>query len=76
MRAVSYSASYLIAAMIGMGGGPFLVGVLSDHFTPQHGVDGLRYALLVLLTVTQLPTALFQYLASRTLNTDAELARS
>jgi MFS family permease len=48
MRAVSVALIYLIANLIGMGAGPFLVGVLSDALHASLGQDSLRYALLAL----------------------------
>lgn len=41
------------ASVIGVGGGPFLVGVLSDCFAPTRGpAVGLQYALAIAVAVT------------------------
>ena len=41
------------SSVIGVGGGPFLVGVLSDCFAPTHGpAVGLQYALAIAVAVT------------------------
>jgi hypothetical protein len=34
-------------SLLGSGLGPLVVGALSDALTPQFGVDGLRYAILI-----------------------------
>jgi MFS family permease len=34
------------SALLGAGGGPYAVGLLTDVFGPQFGRDGLRYAIL------------------------------
>jgi MFS family permease len=48
MRAVSIAIIYLVANLIGMGLGPFLIGVLSDGLRPWAGEGSLRYALIAL----------------------------
>lgn len=48
MRAMSIAVIYLFANLIGMGLGPFVVGVLSDALSTWAGQESLRYALLVL----------------------------
>ena len=57
--------------MLGVGIGPLLIGVLSDHFTPSLGGEALRYALaasvsLVVLAALFLAMALPRYRAQRT----------
>lgn len=51
MRAFAASVSTLISTLIGLAGGPLLVGVIADGLVVEAGRDALRYALLV-------PTAL------------------
>lgn len=46
MRAMTSAVLFFILNMIGLGLGPLLTGLLSDWFTAQHGVVGLRYAML------------------------------
>ena len=48
MRAVSIATIYLFSNLIGMGLGPFVVGLLSDVLRPQFGEESLRYALLAM----------------------------
>jgi hypothetical protein len=60
-------------ALIGYGAGPFLVGLLSDFLTPEHGSDSLRLALLGMSLATILP-AFHLWRASITLAEDVERA--
>ncbi|MEM9177597.1 MAG: MFS transporter [Myxococcota bacterium] len=46
MRAFAAAISTLLSAIIGLGLGPLIVGLLSDALAPTYGVDALRYALL------------------------------
>jgi predicted MFS family arabinose efflux permease len=46
MRATSSSLLLLIMSTIGLGLGPWLVGLISDHLAPTHGRESIRYALL------------------------------
>jgi len=48
MRATSVALLYLFANLIGMGLGPFAVGILSDALRAKFGEESLRYALLAL----------------------------
>ena len=47
MRATAGSISIFFTSILGMGLGPFCVGLLSDTLTPSFGIDALRYALLL-----------------------------
>lgn len=46
MRAFAAAISTLISTLIGLAGGPLVVGALADGLEPRFGVDALRYALL------------------------------
>lgn len=50
MRALSAAVVLFVLNVFGLGLGPLAVGVLSDHLTPAYGIDGLRYAMLMLVT--------------------------
>ena len=50
-RSTSAAVLLLVLNLIGLGGGPLFVGVLSDAFKPHYGVDSLRLALLALTPV-------------------------
>jgi MFS family permease len=46
-RATAAALSAMVAALIGLGLGPLLVGALSDHFAVGYGKDSLRPAMLI-----------------------------
>lgn len=46
-RASAAAAAVMIASFVGLGGGPVVIGGLSDLFAASAGADSLRYALLV-----------------------------
>lgn len=46
MRAFAAAVSTLISTLIGLAGGPMVVGALSDALAADYGRDSLRYALL------------------------------
>lgn len=46
VRALAAAITVFAASLLGMGGGPLLIGVLSDALRPTMGDDGLRIALL------------------------------
>jgi MFS family permease len=48
MRAMSIALIYLVANLVGMGLGPFTIGLLSDLLRPLTGEDSLRFALVAL----------------------------
>lgn len=65
-RGTAASLVNLFLTLFGVGLGPLLTGVLSDHFTPVYGHDALRYALactmaVLLVTVAFYATALNPY---------------
>ncbi|HIE86884.1 MAG TPA: MFS transporter [Gammaproteobacteria bacterium] len=51
MRSVAAAINLFIGNIIGLGLGPFSVGFFSDVFSPEYGLDGLRYALMTSLVV-------------------------
>jgi predicted MFS family arabinose efflux permease len=46
-RATAAAIAAMVAAVVGLGGGPLLIGFLSDHFQAAHGRGSLRIALIV-----------------------------
>lgn len=48
MRAMAIAIVFLFANLIGLGGGPFVTGALSDALHPWFGDESLRYSLLLL----------------------------
>jgi len=71
MRAMASAIILFVLNLIGLGLGPLLVGVLSDALEPRHGVDAIRYALLIML-VGNVWGALHSLLAGRTLRADLD----
>lgn len=59
MRAVWAALTLLMTNLIGLGIGPTLVGLLSDHVYQDYGKESLRYAMLTVELLT--PWALFHY---------------
>ena len=52
MRAVAASILILFITLLGMGAGPWCVGLLSDALAPRYGAEALRYALVAVLLVS------------------------
>jgi len=45
MRGTAIAACALINTLVGSGLGPFIMGVLNDHFGVTHGAEGIRYSM-------------------------------
>ena len=73
-RSTSSAILFLILNIIGLGMGPFTVGLLSDFFDPLFGVESLRYAMLAVLPTACVWSSIHFYLASRSLKADLERA--
>jgi len=52
MRSVGAAINLFILNIIGLGLGPFSVGVISDLFAASEGLDSLRYGLLAMVPVS------------------------
>lgn len=74
MRAMCSAVLFLILNIIGLGLGPWMVGLLSDLLQPTHAQESLRYAMLFLLAPVMAWSALHFYLASRHLRDDLDKA--
>jgi hypothetical protein len=61
--------------VIGLGGGPVIVGWLSDLLRPGYGENSLGIAMRCSL-LAGVPSTILAYLASRTYKADAEAARA
>ncbi len=70
MRALASAVLFLILNLIGMGLGPLLVGMLSDHLQPELGQHSLRQAMLYLLPIVMTWSTVHFFLASRSLRED------
>jgi MFS family permease len=74
MRATASAILFLIFNIIGLGIGPWSIGLLSDYMEPSMGVDSLRYAMLYLIPPIMFWSACHFYLASRKLREDLAAA--
>jgi len=70
MRALTSAVLSLVVNLIGLGAGPFTIGVLSDLLVPSVGADSLQQALLYTIPVIQLWAVWHFYLAARSLKAD------
>lgn len=57
-RATASSLFLLINNLIGLGGGIYVLGALSDALAPVHGADALRYSMLYALGLYAISTTL------------------
>ena len=74
MRAVASAILFFLINLIGMGLGPWGVGLLSDMLSAELGNESLRYAMLYLLPAAMGWSAVHFLLASRALQKDLEAA--
>lgn len=70
MRATASAVLFLIINIIGLGAGPWIVGVVSDLLQPSLGSESLRYAMLYVLPAVMVWSATHFYLAGRSLRED------
>jgi MFS family permease len=59
MRAFATSLIYLLAELLGLGLGPFLIGVFNDHFQARLGVGVIRYTMFPAALTTLIGGVLF-----------------
>jgi predicted MFS family arabinose efflux permease len=69
MRATASASFLLINNLIGLGVGPLLIGVVSDHLKGRYGVESLRYAAMG-STAFYLVAAALAFCAARTIRRD------
>jgi predicted MFS family arabinose efflux permease len=74
MRAMSSAILFFILNIIGLGAGPWTIGVVSDYLSATHGSESLRYAMLYILPVVSFWSICHFYLASKTLRADLDAA--
>ena len=70
MRALASAILFFILNLIGLGLGPWAIGLLSDQLAPTLGQESLRHAMLYLLPAMMTWSVIHFYLASRTLKED------
>ena len=76
MRSMSYTTQYMVTSLLGMGGGPFLVGLTNDLLAPQFGEFSIRYSMLGVIGTTALVCGLTFCWASRSVGGDMALAET
>src|SRR5262249_39575349 len=74
MRGFMVAALGFCSSVIGGGGGPLLIGAISDRLKPEFGEHSLRYGLVVLPVIVALG-GIGYLLASRTAEADTARAR-
>lgn len=74
MRAMSSATFFFILNIIGLGTGPWTVGILSDYLAPTYGIDSLRYAMLYIIPAISVWSVCHFYLAAKTLRGDLAAA--
>ena len=74
MRATASAILFLILNIIGLGAGPWSIGLFSDYLEPTLGAESLRHAMLYVIPVAMFWSACHFYLASRTLRQDLAAA--
>ncbi len=74
-RALSAAVWTMFFNLIGMGAGPFVVGLISQALTAEHGDYAIRYA-LAWASLAPLAACAFQLLAARRLPQDLAAARA
>jgi MFS family permease len=70
MRATASAILLFVINLIGLGLGPQAVGALSDLLAPTYGTESLRYALLSVVVIGSIWSALHYFFAARTLRED------
>jgi len=73
MRSVATSMLLFVQTLIGLGLGPLLTGMISDHLAPSFGMNSLRYA-LVAVGIANVWAALHYMWGARWLRTDLQAA--
>jgi hypothetical protein len=74
MRATASAILFLILNIIGLGLGPWSVGMLSDYLNPSLGAESLRYAMVYLVPTVLFWSSCHFYFAARTLREDLAAA--
>lgn len=74
MRATASAILFLVINIIGLGAGPWSIGLLSDYLEPSLGVDSLRYAMLYVLPAVMAWSVCHFFMASRNLRKELAVA--
>jgi MFS family permease len=71
MRAFATSVIYLISELLGLGLGPYMIGMFNDHYRQRLGVDVIRYSMSTAAITTLIGGILF-ILAAQFLQRDID----
>ena len=74
MRATTVAVFVLITNLVGLGLGPFLIGVVTDFFVARFGDEALRFAMLTFMFI-YVWAAIHFFLAARHIRQDLEALR-
>ena len=74
MRAMASAILFFILNIIGLGAGPWTIGMVSDYLSADLGSESLRYAMLYVLPFIAAWSIVHFFLAGRTLREDLENA--
>jgi hypothetical protein len=69
MRATTSAIMLFLLNMVGLGGGPFLVGFMNDQLSGIYGAEAIRYSLLLLALIST-SASLFFWFSGSTLRED------
>lgn len=75
MRAMSYTFQYMVTSLVGMGSGPFLIGLTNDILQPVLGILAVRYSLLGVVGGAVVLSALAFLKATRSVVIDMDNAQ-
>jgi predicted MFS family arabinose efflux permease len=75
-RAMASALYVLLINLIGMGLGPLAVGIISDIFSADYGVNSLRYSILTLVLVANTWASIHFVLAGKNLREDLRAAEA
>ena len=59
MRSLTSAVFFLVINLVGLGCGPFLIGIISDLLKPNFGVESLRWALSIIILISIASAAMF-----------------
>ena len=76
MRAMASAILFLILNVIGLGLGPWIIGMLSDYLSDSYQHESLRYAMLYVLPAVSFWSICHFYLAAKSLRNDLANAPS
>jgi MFS family permease len=69
-RGIAIALLLFLANAFGLGGGPLAVGLLSDAFHPSFGLDSMRYALAVVISISGIIGVAALWLGAKSIGSD------